>query len=87
MRTSYKQLTDEEYNVLNKIARKTKMDCWFSIKQDCHGVDYIYDLEGKKRICLRTGIGELIEGVTDNDYLTPEEDYCVRGLLIKLRLH
>ena len=28
------KFTNEEYNVLNKIATESKMDCWFSIADD-----------------------------------------------------
>lgn len=91
MRTSYKTLTNEEYNVLNKIARKTKMDCWFYIKQDGKGMDYIYDLEDKKRICLRTGVGYLVNGLDckenyDSCDLTNIESKTFLELLFKLKL-
>ena len=91
MRTFYKTLTDEEYNVLNKIADRTGMGCWFLIKQDCHGVDYVWDLEEGKRMCLKTGIGLLCEGIDcqenyDNCWLTEEEDKAFKGLLNKLNI-
>ena len=63
MRTSYKMLTDAEYNVLQLISSKTKSDCWFCVKQDKRGADYIWDLEEGKRMCLRTGIGLLCEAL------------------------
>lgn len=55
-------LTAGQYGVLNKIARRTKMDCWFSIKQ-LDGQDYVYDLE--ECICLELpeGVGYLMEGL------------------------
>ena len=59
MRRTYKTLTDNEYKVLSKVARKTGCDCWFMLKQDCHGIDYVYDLEERKRMCLKTGVGML----------------------------
>jgi hypothetical protein len=57
-----KLLSDEEYNVLNKVARKTKMDCWFSIKQ-IDGQDYIDDLEAGVCLDLKEGIGDLVDGL------------------------
>ena len=74
MAQKIKSLTVEEYNVLEKIATKTKMDCWFSIKTSKTGIDYVFDLEENKRICLSSGIKELASGVVDVcEILTPEE--------------
>lgn len=91
MRTSYKTLTDAEYNVLNKIADRTGMDCWFLINQDRYGTDYIWDCEESKRMCLSTGIEMLCEGLDcqenyDSCELTEEEDKAFRGLLNKLNI-
>ena len=91
MRTSYKTLADEEYNVLEKIAHETKMDCWFFIKQDNKGVDYIYDLENRKRMCLRTGVCNLIDGIDcvenyNSCNLTIEESNVFHELLKKLKI-
>ena len=43
-------LSENEYNGLTKIARKTKCDCWFDIRQDKNGNDYVFDLENRKRL-------------------------------------
>jgi hypothetical protein len=56
-------LTTKQYAVLNKIARRTKMDCWFLIKQDQNGDDYVYDLEEGASIELADGINGLMEGL------------------------
>ena len=90
-KTAYKTLTNDEYNVLNKIARKTGMDCWFEIRQDGLGIDYVWDLEERKRMCLRTGVAMLVEGLDcpenyDNCALTDEEDKAFKDLLDKLEL-
>lgn len=92
MKTSYKTLSNEEYNVLNKVARKTNMDCWFDIRQDNNKTDYIYDLENKKRMCLRTGISQLVDGLDCvENYnicnLTEKESYTFKGLLEKLNIN
>ena len=56
-------LTTAQYSVLNKIARRTKMDCWFLIKQGNDGNDYVYDLEEGTNIELADGISGLMEGL------------------------
>ena len=56
-------LNHDEYELLTKIAEKSKMDCWFLIKQTKKGEDYFYDLEEGKRLSLRTGIRQLMEGI------------------------
>ena len=89
---TYKTLSQQEYDVLNKIARKTKMDCWFYIKQDKNGTDYVYDLEEQKRLCLKSGVGLLVEGLDcfenyDNCNLNAEEKKTFEELLIKLNIN
>ena len=89
MRRAYNRLTDCEYKVLSKVARKTGSDCWFVIKQDCHGVDYVYDLEERKRVCLKTGVGMLAESIDcqenfDNCCLDYNERIVLRDLCCKL---
>ena len=91
MRTSYKTLTDAEYNVLNIIASRTKNDCWFWLKQDKHATDYVWDLEEKRRMCLKTGVGLLCEGLDcqenyDNCRLKWNEKVTFRNLLAKLEI-
>lgn len=91
MRRAYKTLTYEEFNVLNKVIKKTGLDCWAAIKQDCHGVDYIYDMEEKKRMCLTTGIGLIAEALDcqenfDNCGLEDDEKCTLGGLLTKLNI-
>ena len=89
MRTSYKTLTADEYNVLQVISSRTLSDCWFWLKQDKNGTDYIWDLEEQKKMCLKTGVVLLVEGVNckknyNNCRLTCFEDVAFRGLLKKL---
>lgn len=88
---SYKTLTDAEYNVLNKITSKTKTDCWFWLKKDLNGVNYVWDLEEGKRMCLQTGVGLLCEALDcqenyDSCCLTEEEDKIFKDLLGKLSI-
>ena len=81
-------LTKEECAVLSLVAKRTKMDCWFAILHTANGQPYIYDLENKKRIGIKTAIPQLSEGVEDYDNyhncrLTPEEDRVFRELIKK----
>ena len=89
MKRAYKTLTDYEYKVLSKVARKTGSDCWFVINQDCHGTDYIYDWEESKRMCLKTGVGILADSIDcqesfDNCWLEWTERVTLRNLFAKL---
>lgn len=89
MRKAYKTLTNDEYNVLSKVARKTGSDCWFALKQDHHGIDYVYDLEEGKRMCLKTGVSILADSIDcqenfDNCCLEWSERVTLCSLFIKL---
>ena len=79
-------LTNSEYKLLNKIARKTKMDCWFYIKQNKKKQDYVFDIENGKRLSLKCGIKQLIDGVIDTDIfeLSDDEKFILIALLGKL---
>lgn len=83
-----KTLSEEQFNLLDKIATNSGMDCWFCIKQHVRGKhageDYIYDLENNKPISLRKGVNELIEGMSDYDVnsLSSEEINTLETILI-----
>ena len=79
-------LSESEYSGLTKIARKTKCDCWFDIRQDKNGNDYVFDLENRKRISLRAGMLQLFEAVISplTEYgLTNAEMTAMQGLMKK----
>lgn len=85
--TEYKTLTNEEYNLLNKIATKTKCDCWFSIRQDEDGTDYVFDIEEGKRMSLKAGFELLCEAINrkeNNCDLTLDEEETFNKLFDKL---
>ena len=89
MRRAYKTLTSDEHKVLSKVARKTGCDCWFVLKQDNHGVDYVYDLEERKRMCLKTGVGILADSIDcqenfDHCWLDCDERKALWDLFAKL---
>lgn len=91
MRIAYKTMTNDEYKVLSKVARNTGSDCWFVIKQDRYGTDYIYDCEERKRMCLRTGVSMLAESIDcqdnfDNCRLNDNEKFTLQNLFDKLKL-
>lgn len=81
------KLTNEEYNVLNKISHESKMDCWFSIATNKRE-DYILDLEENKKLKLKDGVEQLYDGLTDlNDYnLSYLEKETFTTLLVKLKI-
>ena len=58
-----KTLTQEQYNVLNKIADQTKIDCWFHIHQKRNGEDIVKDLENNKYLSLRSGVYQMDKGL------------------------
>ena len=41
-------LSDKEFNVVNKIARNTGMDCWFSFKENSDEETVVYDMENEQ---------------------------------------
>ena len=82
------KLTVSEYNVLNKIADKTKMDCWFWLFQDKNGDDKVKDLEQGKVLSLKRGVSQLNEGIVSYDLcgMNVEEIVEYEFLLRKLNI-
>lgn len=75
-------LSDAEYNVLNRIASQTKMDCWFHIGTDENGGDCVFDLENQEWISLRNGVLMLNDGIVPElTKLTNEEILVYSDLL------
>lgn len=82
-------LSKEEYDVLNKIAERTKADCWFLLLQDDCCEDYVYDLEECKNLSLADGVAMLMETIDcrenyENCRLDEIEEDILRALLKKL---
>lgn len=75
-------LTDNEYNALQDITSINGMDCWFCLKQDKHGKDYIYDLEAGKRISITSALSYIYEGLLQEDFdeLDEKEQNALEGL-------
>jgi hypothetical protein len=65
-------LSNDEYNVLNRIASQTKMDCWFYLSEykEC---DCVIDLEESTVLTLKQGISMLNEGIVP-ELLTLTDD-------------
>lgn len=85
-------LSHQEYDVLNRIASNSKMDCWFCIKTRTHHgceYDYVFDLENHKQMSLRSGVAQLIDGSIDINYedFTEEEMFTLIKLLGSLMLN
>lgn len=80
------KLTGQEIEILNKLARDTKMDCWFWIDQAENGDNYIFDLEERKKLTLAKGVGLLLEGASEEclSKLTSEEFIVVVDLNCRL---
>lgn len=78
-----KELTDQEFNVLNKITTKAKMD-WCLIYDDG-----IVDAEFGETLSFDDGILQIDSGLTDlDDYdLTEDEKYCYINLIYKIEMH
>ena len=75
-------LSNEEYNVLNKIASQTKMDCWFYLSS-YKGGDCVVDLEESKVITLYQGISVLNEGIEPELLDLTDEEIAVYANLLE----
>lgn len=84
----YQRLTDEEYNVLQKISSKTHMDCWFWLEETEDGKDYVRNLEDESQMTLFDGVLDLTEGIVSYELcdLTDEEISTFEELLTKLQI-
>ena len=81
-------LTNDEYNVIEKIAKVSKCDCWFELGTDTYNNDCVVDLEEDKEIDLIDGLLQLDSCLTDlKDYsLSQEEIECYTKLINKARM-
>ena len=80
-------LTNEEYNLLNKITSHTKTDCWFWLDTDREGFDCVKDLEKGYKVTLRFAVQQLNEAIIpDLLNLTDKEIEVYVNLLEKLNI-
>lgn len=78
-------LTEMEAKVLNKVARRAKMD-WFSVKETNNTLK-VYDYE-RGKFCRNqsTPIKQMVDGLTEHDVetLTPSEVNTFLYLMLKI---
>ena len=81
-------LSDEEFNVLNKIAKETGMDCWFSLRETNDGKPVVYILDEEFETTLKEGIDWLHQGIPSYEKcnLEKEEFEVFEELLKKLHI-
>ena len=80
------KLTNEEFNVVEKISRRSKADCWFELTTDDDDEDVVVDMEEDKIMSLEEGLLLLDSGLTElSDYnLTADEEQCYKNLIKKM---
>lgn len=80
------RLTDKQFDLLCSIANKSGMDCWFCLDSNKQGDSFVYDLEERKRISLKRGLLDLLDGIRDQYeiYLTEEDYKTLLDLIIEL---
>ena len=82
-------ISDYVYNGLNKIASKTKADCWFFLKLDETGNDVVFDLENNSEMEWKDALYQLAESMVDpiSEYgLSDLEIYGVSVLFGKFNI-
>ena len=81
-------LSDEEFNALNKIAKETGMDCWFSLRENNDGKTVVYILDDEFETTLKEGIDWLHQGIPSYEKcnLEKEEIEVFEELLKKLHI-
>ena len=78
------RLTNEEYNVLGTLSSKSKMDCWFDIREANEHEDYVYDLEYETTMSLKNGLILFNEGLLDlNEYGLDENQKNIYNNMLK----
>lgn len=76
------KLTNEEYNLINKLTNKAKVD-WFEIRTSKDGCDYIVDIEDDEVYSLSDGLLLLDECLTElSDYMLTEDERNAYSKLI-----
>lgn len=80
---SKKLLSNDEYNVLNLLASKSKMDCWFYLEND-RNKDVVHDLENDQILPLADGISQLADGLCELDsYNLTDKEKAVATILFE----
>lgn len=77
------KLSDRNILLLEKIAKVSKMDCWFYIDRD----GKVRDLESRNRQrSTRNSVRQLIDGMSKEDFdqLTDEDKWDLIQLMLRL---
>lgn len=61
------EMSAKEIKLLETVANKLAMDCWFSVRYHKNGKPYAYDLENHKPISWRSALHDIIDGMTADD--------------------
>ena len=82
------RLTELEYDTVNLLATRSRMDCWFMLETDKQGNDYVFDLEENKKLTLKKGLKMFYMGLTDlDDYdLVDEQKRVLENLFRRLKI-
>ena len=82
------RLTNEEYNIVEKLARRSKCDCWFELGVDEFNEDIVVDLEEDTTKPLDAGLLELDDCLTDlSDYdISKEEKDTYKSIIKRMRV-
>ena len=85
---TYYHLEDREARTIIKVVRKTKMDCWFFLDKKPDGY-FVYDLEKRKAISLRTALKIAKDGFIELESLgiSKEEIDIINRIFEKLKIH
>ena len=82
----YYNLTDEQWNGLQRLSSVSKMDIWFYLNHDEYG-DFIQDLENNSKMMkFDDGIEQLFSGLSDYDMscLSTDEEKALKDLAMDL---
>lgn len=83
------KLTTEQYNTLQDIAKKTKADRWFCLKQNGDNEYFIYDLENNMQLSWNIALQWLNEAIIEEDgkLITKQEKEIFKNLWMSLEVY
>lgn len=83
-----KTMTNEIACILDRVARKTGMDCWFCLRYTEKSGWYVFDLENREHISVTKAIKDFYDGIVPplNQYITKKEAIILNDFLIKMKL-
>lgn len=77
------RLTNDEWNTIAKLTRRTKLDSVFDIYSNGTGKDYFFDFEENKKMSLKAGFELLYESLAyplSHEGLTENESKLIVNL-------